>query len=598
MAYKDSIAVPSDVAATPSLGNSASVQSIPGITLRNGFRYRTGQEEFLRKLASALRAGERNILGVFVPGYGKTITALSSFVVAHHLGIAKKLVIFVPRGNLRDQYADAKELGRVFAQISAPNFSYCVADSERAFLKNIHTDIVITTYQYAAGKGGHKALHTYCAGAPCLFVFDEVHHLSEDGLWAQKISEFPHVCTVSLSGTPLRSDNKTLFGVPFEVHEDGNQYYRALHEVSLRSAHSEGRILKRVQVSAIDYGIKLQNTITGETVEISLSQMADMAESNTEIDAYLARKKMRFHTVYLASMLEPAFKRFDEKRLVHRMQKSTEPRNHQMLIIAMSNYHSSAILAFIRERFPQYRSARIGQDIPLEERRHLLDEYRNGALDVMVQVDMIGEGTDIKPISVIVKADLVRAHSKTLQQIFRGMRYYSGFREEDNVCDMYVAYDSGVVQLLEWMSHEEQLGMKIKEKRELQERALRSADASQPLWELADVRHRQTDEHHLELFPGMTRPDAPSLPQRAGDLLNMPEALNISKVEQELRSACNDLAQDLVRTMRIMGKQVNLNTLHLESKKRFAKPQEAMTIAELKRKKEWLLACVKARRIV
>ncbi len=584
--------------ATHSATNTQDSHNIPGITLRNGFRYRAGQEEFLRKLAQAFRSGERNILGVFVPGYGKTITALSSFVVAHALGLARKLVIFVPRGNLRDQYADAKELGRVFSNIGAPNFSYCVADSEKAFLKNLNTDIVITTYQYAAGKGGHKALHTYAASAPCMFVFDEVHHLSEDGLWAQKISEFPHSCTVSLSGTPLRSDNKTLFGVPFDVGADGHQYYRALHEVSLRSAHAEGRILKRVQVNAIDYRIKLQNTITGETVELSLSQMADMAESNAEIDAFLARKKMRFHTVYLASMLEPAFQRFDEKRRLHRIHSPAEPRNHQLLVIAMSNHHARSILEFVQERFPQYRSGRIGQDVPQDERLRLLDEYRNGALDVMVQVDMIGEGTDIKPISVIVKADLVRAHSKTLQQIFRGMRYYHGFREEENVCDMYVAYDSGVVQLLEWMSNEEQMGMKIKEQRAQQERSLRATDNTAPLWELADVKHTHTEQHHLELFPGMTRSDA--VPQRAADLLtqNSPEAINITKVEQELRTACNDLAQDLVRTMRLMGKQININTLHVESKKRFAKPQEAMTIAELKRKKEWLLACVRARRIV
>ena len=36
----------------------------------------------------------------------------------------------------------------------------------------------------------------------------------------------------------------------------------------------------------------------------------------------------------------------------------------------------------------------------------LLADYREGRLDVMVQVDMIGEGTDIKPISVIVKRDV------------------------------------------------------------------------------------------------------------------------------------------------------------------------------------------------
>src|SRR5690554_1506741 len=79
---------------------------LPGISPRNGFRFRRGQELFLRKLASALARGETNHLGVFVPGYGKTITALSSFIVALQMGVADKLVVFVPRGNLRDQYAD------------------------------------------------------------------------------------------------------------------------------------------------------------------------------------------------------------------------------------------------------------------------------------------------------------------------------------------------------------------------------------------------------------------------------------------------------------------------------------------------------------
>jgi superfamily II DNA or RNA helicase len=76
---------------------------LPGITLQNGFRLRAGQWAFLQKFADALQRGDMSHLGVFVPGYGKTITALASFAIARHLGFATKLVVFVPRGNLRDQ---------------------------------------------------------------------------------------------------------------------------------------------------------------------------------------------------------------------------------------------------------------------------------------------------------------------------------------------------------------------------------------------------------------------------------------------------------------------------------------------------------------
>ena len=109
--------------------------ALPGITLQEGFRLRAGQFAFLQKLARALQSGNVSHLGVFVPGYGKTITALASFAIARHLGLATKLVVFVPRGNLRDQYADARELASVFRNLGAPALSFCVADSERTFLK-------------------------------------------------------------------------------------------------------------------------------------------------------------------------------------------------------------------------------------------------------------------------------------------------------------------------------------------------------------------------------------------------------------------------------------------------------------------------------
>jgi superfamily II DNA or RNA helicase len=599
MAYNDTEASSINSSTATARAAEQSYHVIPGINPRNGFSFRTGQGQFLAKLAAALERGEENHLGVFVPGYGKTITALAAFVVAHHLGVARKLVVFVPRGNLRDQYADPRELSRVFHNLGAPAFSFCVADSEKVFLKNIDTTIIITTYQYASGRGGHKALLNFCGAAPCMFVFDEVHHLSDDGLWASKIQQFPFACSVALSGTPMRSDNKTLFGVPFEMRKDGEQYYISLHEVTMRDAHAEGKILKRVQAHVVDYRLKMVRSDTGQVVEMSLSQMAEMARNKNDVDAFLARKKLRFHEVYLESLLAPAFECFTAKRMLLAREKEEEGRrtyrNHQMLVIAMSNRHAEAILDFVRRRFPQFSSARIGQDVAAAERESLLNGYRNGSIDVMVQVDMIGEGTDIKPISVIVKADLVRAYSKTMQQVFRGMRYYDGFSEESNLCDIYAANDSEVVRTLEWITSEEQIGIGMKDERTREEQLARGAPQESP-WELREVEHRDMQTHSLELFPEYARPLPPQI--ITASVGTDGYILDVSRQEHDLRQECAVLASKLSFILKSVGRNIEVSTIHAEAKRRFSKAQGDLSVRELGRKRDWLIRCIDARKVL
>lgn len=573
---------------------------LPGITVRPPFAFRTGQLHFLHKLSVRLLQKDHYHLGVFVPGYGKTITALASFVIARHLKKANKLIVFVPRGNLRDQYADAKELSSVLRNIGAPPLTFCTADSDATFLKNVSTDIIITTYQYASGKSGNAALQTFASREQCMFVFDEVHHLSDEGTWAKAINNLPHTCSVALSGTPVRSDNKSLFGVPFEIRND-ERFYTALHEVLLRDAHEEGKILKRVSVNMIDYKIKLRNIETQEEVELSLGQMHDMASGEKDLDAFLARRNMRFHTVYLESLLKPAFDRFKEKRNAMVMQvlnnTGRKSRQHQMLIIAMSNLHAKAILEFVQERFPEWISARIGQDIPEKTRLATLDQYRKGEIDVMVQVDMIGEGTDIKPISVIVKADLVRAFSKTMQQIFRGMRYYDGFTHEQNICDLFASNDSALAVIFEWLMNEQQIGVKLQQKRLDAEQA-REFNLEQESWVLADVEHKATETLHWELFPDPNKPTEPAPEPKITAI--EPEqvmAMNVMETEQQLRQECANLAYRLMQSLKSQGLKADIRTIHTASKKRFGKSQDDMNLRELESKKEWLFQCLERGRI-
>ena len=569
---------------------------LPGVRLQGGFAFRDGQRAFLSKWAAALERGERNALGVFVPGYGKTITALAAYVVARALGVCDRLVVFVPRGNLRDQYADADELAQVFAWLGAGSVSYCAADSDRTFLKNLDTEVVVTTYQYASGERGNDALAEYCKRAKALFVFDEVHHLATDGTWARAIERFPHAASVALSGTPMRSDSKTLFGVPTTVDAEGFEYYDALHEVGMREAHAEGGILKRVDAHVVDYAVRMVRTDTGEEVEVSLSQLREDAEASRDVDAYLARRKLRFHEVYLETLLGPAFQRFAEKRgqlarSLARAGRWAGYRDHQMLVIAMSNAHAAAILAFVRRRYPDVRSARIGQDVAAAERQQLLDAYREGDLDVMVQVDMIGEGTDIKPISVLVKADLVRAVGKTMQQVFRGMRYVPQWPAEANRCDLYAADDSGVVDTLRWIAAEEQTGVKQSKGTGGGEGAtVEKTDVS--VWELKSVRQGASQTHSLEQMPGYR--SSAQFHQDVPRPAPPPRAVDVAARERELRQACAELAKELS-----FAADVSVRQVHAAWKRRVqGQAQAAASLGELDKKRVWLERSLRAGRLV
>ncbi|MEM1125068.1 MAG: DEAD/DEAH box helicase family protein [Bacteroidota bacterium] len=573
---------------------NAALPTLPGLHLQHGFQFRRGQRVFLEKLAAALQQGQMNHLGVFVPGYGKTITALASFVMAHHLRVAEKLVVFVPRGNLRDQYADAQELDQLFRNLGAPRFSFCVADSDRVFLKNLDTQIIITTYQYASGEGGNRALQRFCQTAPCLFVFDEVHHLADDGTWAKQIEQLAFACSVALSGTPMRSDNKTLFGVPFHADLEGHQFYQALHEVTMRDAHEEGGILKRVEAHIVDYSVRLVQADTGEEVQLSLSMLAEKGGTSKEIDAYLARRRLRFHDVYLDTLLAPAFAQFRTKRQALRQQRRglrgrvpMGAPEHQMLVIAMSNRHAAAILDYIERHYPDYASTRIGQDLPGAVCQERLEDYREGVIDVMVQVDMIGEGTDIKPISVIVKTDLVRALSKTMQQVFRGMRYLHAFPEAANVCDIYAANDSDVVHVLEWITSEEQLGVRQRERRERETPVAPAEPTERSAWEVKEVQGHAIQSHRLELARGQA-PGEGTLHVRKRQA-----AVDVNAQEKVLRKLCAELATELSYVLGVSIRQV-----HAQAKRRLSKAQEQLSIQELTHKRDWLERCLRSQRFV
>ena len=577
---------------------SSPAASLPGLSPAPDFSFRDGQRAFLQKLAAAYERGEREHLGVFVPGYGKTLTALASFTVARAMGICDRLVVFVPRGNLRDQYADPEELAQMLQWIGAPPLPFTIADADEVFLKNDDIPILIATYQYASGDSGNRALKRYCQQGDPLFVLDEIHHLPEAGAWSAAVDNLPYTALVGLSGTPLRSDGQPLFGVPHEVvtHDDGSesQFYDALHEVTLRDAHAEGGILKRVEAHVVDYTITMQEEDSGRQVEFTLAELKNELSGETDIDRYFARRHLRFHDVYLETLLGPAIARFQAKRASHRGAHGGAVRSHQMLVICMSNRHAADVLDFIERRYGWLSATRIGQDVPRPTREDRLDAYRRGDVDVMVQVDMIGEGTDIKTISVIAKLDLVSARSKSLQQIFRGMRYFDAWDADANVCDVYTSGDLGLTETLDWMTREIQEGIALRQTEEGRtppEKA--SSDGERSKWNVTSVSENDFETHRLEM-------------ERSGELRvrrqayqeSDPSSLDVKAQEDKLRKECTELATEVAYILQGRGQRVDIKDVHAAAKKRFGEGQAAMSLQRLRHKKRWLQRCKRMKRLV
>ena len=578
--------------------STISAADLPGLAPADDFSFRDGQLAFLVKLAKAYQDGRTDHLGVFVPGYGKTLTALASFAVARAMGICDRLVVFVPRSNLQEQYADADEMARMLRWIGAPRMPFCVADADRVFVKNPDLPIVIATYQYACGQSGNRDLQRYCNQGSPLFVLDEIHHLPEEGTWSQAVGRLPYESLIGLSGTPLRSDGKPLFGVPHDVvqTQSGGEelHYRALHEVGLSDAHAEGEILKRIEAHIIDYTVTMVEEDTGEEVEVTLGELrSEVGRDTAHLDRYFARRSLRFHDVYLDSLLGPAVGRLQEKRAGHIG--SGEGRNHQMLVTCMSNRHAADVLDFMERRYGWLSTTRIGQDVPRDEREERLQAYRDGAVDVMVQVDMIGEGTDIKPISVIAKLDLVSARSKTLQQIFRGMRYYDPWDEAANVCDVFTSGDLGLSETLDWMTREVQEGLRRRTEKGTSPEKTEQADERSE-WALTGVDEGEIETHRLELQDNGR--DSNLQVQRQPFEEPDPDTLDLSAQEDDLRKECSELATQVARALQNRGMDIHIRDVHAKAKDRFRKAQSDMSLTLLKRKKRWLQRCLRSKRFV
>ena len=113
-------------------------------------------------------------------------------------------------------------------------------------------------------------------------------------------------------------------------------------------------------------------------------------------------------------------------------------------------------------------------------------------------------------------------------------------------------------------------------------------------WELAHVEHHRMQSHGLDMEATTAGGMALHVRARAA----APHALDVRAREQALRTACADLASDLVRTLAARGKEVSPREVHARAKQVVGARQADLSLVQLDQKRRWLERCMQARRLL
>jgi DNA repair protein RadD len=224
-----------------------------------------------------------------------------------------------------------------------------------------------------------------------MVIIDEAHHSAADS-WKKVLERFPKAKVIYLTATPFRSDRQAI---------DGELVYR----YSFRSATLKGYI-KRLKASYV----------APSEIELSFSDERGRTYSLDEVFK-LKEEDWFSRGVALAPLCNQNIVNASLEKLDELRQTGT---HHQLIAVACSINHAREIRSMYTER--GYSADIIHSKQEPTEQEKVLAALRNGTLDCIVQVWMLGEGFDHPHLSVAAIFRPFRSLAPYIQFVGRIMR--------------------------------------------------------------------------------------------------------------------------------------------------------------------------------
>jgi len=356
---------------------------------------REPQREGYFRVYDFFRNGGRNAIVQIPVGCGKSgLAALLPF------GLSKgRVLIISPNLTIKEglfQTFDITDRQRCFWRktgvleeadmISGP-FACTLDQGNISVCKDSH--IIITNIHQLA-TNVDKWLNQFSDEFFDLIIVDEGHH-SPTTSWKNVFKKFPNAKVVNMTATPFRADKKEI---------EGDRVYRyPFKEASLKG------YIKKVQASYIAPA-ELTFNLKGEIKTYTLDEVLKLKEQD-----WFSRG-VALSEVCNRSIVDNSLEKLEQLRLTGT--------KHQLIAVACQVNHAKTVRSLYSER--GYSAEVIYSELPTEKKQEIIRKLKNGDLDCIVQVQMLGEGFDHPKLSVAAIFRPFRTLSPYLQFVGRILR--------------------------------------------------------------------------------------------------------------------------------------------------------------------------------
>jgi DNA repair protein RadD len=249
--------------------------------------------------------------------------------------------------------------------------------------------IVLTNIQQLA-TNAEKWLDQFPPDFFDLVIVDEAHHGAASS-WKLVFSKFPDAKVINLTATPFRSDRQEI---------EGDLIYR----YPFKSASIKGYI-KRLKATYVA-PTELTFTVKGTERIFSLDEVLEMKE-----EEWFSRGVALSDPCNI-SIVDNSLEKLEQLRL--------SGTKHQIIAVSCSINHGQRIRTLYEER--GYRAEIIHSNLDSDKQEEVIRDLRNGTLDCIVQVAMLGEGFDHPKLSVAAIFRPFRSLAPYIQFVGRILR--------------------------------------------------------------------------------------------------------------------------------------------------------------------------------
>lgn len=328
------------------------------------------QAEMKERIDVAFRS-YRSVMVQMPTGTGKTVL-LSEVVKGEEQRVKNPWVwIVVHRRELVEQIRDTLD-----TMLSCP---YSTLDTTSPLLSE-NSRIKVMSIQWLSRH------YQDMAEKPSLIVIDEAHHAVAK-TYAEVMNAYPEAKKLGVTATPCRL-NKKGFTDLFDV---------LLQSWPTKKFIADGRLslydYMSIKADSIDQRMVFGLTKRGADGDFSLKEMSEKLD------------------------VQPSIERLCDTILRYAS-------NKKGIVYAIDIKHAEHIAE--QYRVHGIHAVAISSKTPNDERRLTIDKFKAGLIQVLVNVDLFGEGFDCPDVEFIQLARPTLSLAKYLQQVGRGMRVFEG----------------------------------------------------------------------------------------------------------------------------------------------------------------------------